>query len=369
MDRPARAARNPRPIKREDVTCRDSMNLSKYKCVVCDQCRLRADSTFWQCENCQQKYPTVKGIPKLFLESNLGERDRKLRDFFYNGFLGKYYRHVMPFLALPVRPGYWNGWLAYGLIVAALLLLAGYVTNFLFLARRWRSPSVLDVGLLLLFLGAICFLLRHRYLLYLLLLAIPVKISLMFKRFKPEESFPEAHAKLIEPLLQRSERLQVLDISTGTCNSLYRHGWMKLNADYTGIDLSETMLLRGLDFMREKKIPMEFVLGDAARLPFDSETFDVVLNYGALNGYTNPQRALNEMSRVAKPKGLVLFFDEQLYESASWIERVYFLRVLSSHDLIHRCPVELIPASLRDIKVRQIYHFYYLCTCYKSNQG
>lgn len=341
------------------------MNLSKYKCLVCDQCRLRAQSDYWECENCGHKYPTVRGVPKLLLETKLGERDRRLRDFFYNGFLGKYYGHVMPFLALPVRPGYWNGWLAYGVIVSGLIFLASYAVYFV-LAGHWGAPSAIDIVLLLLFAGVVIFLVRQRYLLYLLLLAIPVKISLSFKRFKPNETFPEAHAKLLEPFLKRPDKLQVLDVSTGTCNSLYRHGWMKLNADYTGIDLSETMLLRGVDLMKERQVPMDFVLGDAARLPFDSEAFDIVLNYGALNGYTNPQRALEEMARVTRPKGLVLFFDEQLYDAAPWIERLYFLRVLSSHDLIHRCPVDLIPQSLQDVKVRQIYQFYYLCTAYKN---
>jgi ubiquinone/menaquinone biosynthesis C-methylase UbiE len=126
------------------------------------------------------------------------------------------------------------------------------------------------------------------------------------------------------------------------------------------------MLLRGLEFMAGKQVPMDFVLGDAARLPFASGRFDVVLNYGALNGYTDSGRALEEMARVAKTGGLVLFFDEQLYESASWVEKIYFHRVLSSHDVIHRCPVDEIPASLADVQVRQIYHFYYLCTSYKS---
>jgi ubiquinone/menaquinone biosynthesis C-methylase UbiE len=210
------------------------------------------------------------------------------------------------------------------------------------------------------------FLLRQRYLLYLLLLAVPVKISLLFTRFRSKESFPAVHAQLIEKLLHEKGKLEVLDIATGTCNSLYRHGWMKLNANYTGLDLSETMLFRGVSFMTEKQVPIDFVLGDATDLPFSSETFDVVLNYGALNGYTDPQRALEEMARVIKPKGLVLFLDEQLYESASLVERIYFRKVLSNHDLIHRCPVELIPASLGDITVHQIYHFYYLCVCYKQ---
>jgi SAM-dependent methyltransferase len=342
------------------------MNLTDYLCVVCERGPLRAYTNFWLCPHCGERYATVRGIPKLYVEASLGQRDRALRDFFYNGFLGKYYQYVMPFLALPARLNYQSGWVAYGLIVSALAALAAYVGYLFFFALRVRPLSALDVIALLVALGCALFLLRHRYLLYLLLLAVPVKISLLRARFKPAESFPEVHAKIIEELLQKRERIQLLDISTGSCNSLYRHGWMKLDADYTGLDLSETMLLKGLDFMSRKQVPVDFVLADAARLPFAPETFDVVLNYGALNGYTDPQRALAEMSRVTKKGGLVLFLDEQLYDSASWIERVYFRRVLSSHNVIHHCPVELIPASLRDVKVRQIYQFYYLCTCTKA---
>ncbi len=342
------------------------MHLSQYQCLVCRQSKLRAYATYWECERCGEKYATVKGIPKLYLEQDLGQRDRALRDFFYNGFLGKYYQHVMPFLALPVRPGYWGGWLVYGLIVSALLGLTAFVLNLFFFAARWRTPSIVDVLAVLLLLGIGYFLLRHRYLLHLFLLAIPVKISLQFTQFKPVTAFAAIHSEQIDRLLQRKDQLQVLDVSTGSCNSLYRHGWMKLNAEYTGLDLSETMLLQGLEFMTRQKVPMDFVLGDATRLPFDSETFDVVLNYGALNGYTNPKAALDEMARVAKTGGLVLFLDEQLYPAASLVEKIYFQRVLSSHNVIHHCPVELMPDSLGDITVHQVYHFYYLCTCYKK---
>lgn len=342
------------------------MDLSKYECPVCAQNRLAEGPTFWQCEGCGEKYYTIRGVPRLYREKDLGERDRVLRDFFYNGFLGRYYSHVMPFLALPVRPRYWKGWLVYALITAGLLGLLGYEVNFFFFARGWRSPSLLDASVLVLVAGVIYFLLRHRYLLYLFLLAVPVKISLLFTRFKPVESFPAIHARHIDELLKRSDRLQVLDVSTGSCNSLYRHGWMKLNADYTGIDLSETMLIQGLDFMDQQGIPVDFVLGDAMRLPFAAETFDVVLNYGALNGYNDSGKALAEMARVTKPGGLVLFLDEQLYPQASLVEKIYFQRVLSSHNLIHHCPVELMPASLDDVEVHQVYHFYYLCTAHKK---
>ncbi|PYS70514.1 MAG: hypothetical protein DMF69_13245, partial [Acidobacteria bacterium] len=253
----------------------------------------------------------------------------------------------------------------YALIMVALLGLLGYVVNFFFFTGRWNSPRLLDAAVLLVFAGVVYFLLRHRYLLYLVLLAIPVKISLLSTRFKPVEAFPAIHARHINDLLKRSERLQVLDVSTGSCNSLYRHGWMKLNADYTGIDLSDTMLLQGVDFMDQQGISMDFVLGDAVRLPFAPETFDVVLNYGALNGYTDSGKALAEMTRVTKQGGLVLFLDEQLYPEATLVEKIYFQRVLSSHNVIHHCPVELMPASLDNVEVHQVYHFYYLCTAHK----
>ncbi|HKU74698.1 MAG TPA: methyltransferase domain-containing protein [Pyrinomonadaceae bacterium] len=340
------------------------MNLSKYICPNCRRSELRIQSRVWKCEHCGKEYTTVNGIPRLYVESELGKKDKELRDKFYNGFLGTYYQHVMPFLSLPARPALmsWKEWLFYTVFVLVVLSLVAYLMSSI-LVLGFGSIAQIIVALILIAIGF--FLFKHPYLFYLLLLAVPVKLSLLLNRFRPSKSFPEVHADALRELSNRGDRLQLLDISTGTCNSLYRHGWMNLDADYTGLDLSETMLLQGQKLMAERQIPVELVLGDATRLPFANDTFDIVLNYGALNGFTNPKLALEEMARVARPRALVLFLDEQLYERASSVERLYFRKVLSSHNVIHRCPVDLIPASLSDITVHQVYHFYYICTCYK----
>ena len=341
------------------------MNLSKYICPNCRRSELRIQSTLWKCEHCEKEYTTVNGIPRLYVESELGKKDKELRDKFYNGFLGTYYQRVMPFLSLPARPALmsWKAWLVYFLLVIHLLFLVLYLVISI-LVQGVSSITQLVVAIMLFAIGFFFF--KHPYLFYLLLLAVPVKLSLLLNRFRPSKSFPEVHADALRELSNRGARLQLLDISTGTCNSLYRHGWMNLDADYTGLDLSETMLLQGQKLMAERQVPVELVLGDATRLPFANDTFDIVLNYGALNGFTNPKLALEEMARVARPRALVLFLDEQLYERASFVERLYFRKVLSSHNVIHRCPVDLIPASLSDITVHQVYHFYYICTCYKQ---
>src|SRR5258708_163797 len=88
-------------------------NLSKYKCLSCGSDRWRTYSTIWICELCGKEYPCDSGIPRLYIESDLGERDKWLRDRFYNDFLGTYYQRVMPFMSLPVRPARanWKGWL------------------------------------------------------------------------------------------------------------------------------------------------------------------------------------------------------------------------------------------------------------------
>src|SRR6185369_12124595 len=176
---------------------------------------------------------------------------------------------------------------------------------------------------------------RHRYLLHLLLLAVPAWLSISRRPYAPPETFPQVHERVLAPLRAAGRRLQVLDVSTGSCNSLHRHGWMSLDADYTAIDLSETMLKQGSDMMSAAGVPVDLVLGDAMALPFQDGQFDVVTSYGAVNGLTDPAKAIAEMARVAKPGGVLLFLDEQMYPQANGIERAYFHRVLSAHNVIH----------------------------------
>jgi len=343
------------------------VQLAKYCCPKCRASQWTIQPAFWRCDACGERFACARGIPKLYLEETLAPEDRNLRDRFYDGFVGAHYRYVMPFLALPARPLRlsWPDWIAYAVISALLLGLLAYLLDFI-VVRRLAGATIWDGLVIALAAGVAIFFWRHRYLLYLFGLALPVKISLSLRKFKPDVSFADVHARAIASLSNADRALEILDVSTGNCAALYRHGWMSLNAQYTGVDLSEVMIFQGLDFMARQHVPMDFVLADAANLPFKSDCFDVVLNYGAINSMKDPQRALSEMSRVGKTGGLILFFDEQLYEGASAIERVYFHKVLSSHNVIHRCPIELMPTGLTHVEVHQVYEFYYICTAIKA---
>lgn len=330
---------------------------SKYKCPACGSASFAASSTQWTCRECAHDFACIAGMPKLFLEEKLGAQDRKLRETLYDGIFGRFYQLTMPLIVMPVRPlsMSWPHWLAYGL---TLLVLAGLVATLL-------GGGPFAILALLLLAATAWFLSQQRYLLHLFYLAAPVWFSLSRQPYAPPESFAQVHERVLAPLRAAGRRLQVLDVSTGSCNSLFKHGWMTLDADYTAIDLSETMLKQGSEMMARNGAPVDLVIGDAMELPFQSDSFDVVLSYGAVNGLTEPAKAIAEMARVAKPGGVLLFLDEQLFEAATPVQRRYFQTVLSSHNVIHHCPVEAFPKSLTDVRVSQVYQFYYICTALK----
>jgi SAM-dependent methyltransferase len=340
------------------------LKASKYKCPNCGSGDFSTTTTRWTCLGCQQGYGCVLGIPRLYIDEALGAQDRKLRDTLYNGLFGRLYQVTMPAIVMPVRPlsmswPYWTAlavvWVALlGLLATVIAAVAGF---------SGIAPGLIAAGLLML-VGL--FLAGQPYLLHLLWVAVPAWLSLSRKPFSPEESFAQVHERILAPLRDAGRRLQVLDVSTGSCNSLYRHGWMSLDADYTAIDLSETMLQQGSQMMGDAGVPVDLVLGDAMALPFQDNQFDVVTSYGAVNGLSDPPKAIAEMARVTKTGGVILFLDEQMYPQATPIQRAYFMKVLSAHNVIHHCPVESFPAELTDVRVAQVYQFYYICTARKA---
>jgi len=334
------------------------LKASKYRCPKCGGGDFTASTTRWTCGACGQAYSCAAGMPRLFLDETIGAQDRKLRDTFYDGVFGRFYQITMPFIVMPVRPLAisWPYWLTY---FAVLVVLAGLIV-WLF------SGGVLSFAALVVLALLGWFLVRQRYLLNLLWVAIPAWLSVTSKPYVPTETFAQAHERVLAPLRKAGRRLQVLDVSTGSCNSLYRHGWMDLDADYTAIDLSETMLRQGSEMMSAAGVTVDLVLGDAMSLPFQSDRFDVVTSYGAVNGLTDPAKAIAEMARVAKPGGVLLFLDEQIQDDASPMQRAYFMGVLSAHNVIHRCPVDAFPPELTDVRVAQVYQFYYICTARKA---
>ncbi|WP_338101579.1 phthiotriol/phenolphthiotriol dimycocerosates methyltransferase [Mycobacterium ulcerans] len=78
-------------------------------------------------------------------------------------------------------------------------------------------------------------------------------------------------------------------------------------ASYTGLDLNRA----GIKLcQRRHNLPgLDFVRGDAENLPFEDESFDVVLNVEASHCYPHFSRFLAEVVRVLRPGGYLLYTD------------------------------------------------------------
>ncbi|NGP52863.1 bifunctional demethylmenaquinone methyltransferase/2-methoxy-6-polyprenyl-1,4-benzoquinol methylase UbiE [Thioalkalivibrio sp. XN8] len=97
-------------------------------------------------------------------------------------------------------------------------------------------------------------------------------------------------------------------------------------------DINEAMLARGRERLLDRGLAgdrVEYCLADAERLPFGSESFDVVTIAFGLRNVTHKETALGEMYRVLKPGGqlLVLEFSRPVPALAPAYD-VYSFRVL-----------------------------------------
>jgi len=106
---------------------------------------------------------------------------------------------------------------------------------------------------------------------------------------------------------------KILDVATGTGKQAF--AFAKRGYDITGIDLSEAMLKVAIK--KNKYEHAKFALADATNLPFKDSSFDVSCVSFALHDMplTIREKALKEMVRVTKPKGIIVIVDYALPEN------------------------------------------------------
>ena len=75
---------------------------------------------------------------------------------------------------------------------------------------------------------------------------------------------------------------------------------------YTGLDLSPAMIEQA----KKKKLSnAEFVVGDCENMPFDANSFDVIINSQSFHHYPNPQDFFNSVYKCLKPGGWLILRD------------------------------------------------------------
>jgi SAM-dependent methyltransferase len=113
----------------------------------------------------------------------------------------------------------------------------------------------------------------------------------------------------------------VLEIGVGLGTDHVR--FARAGARLTGVDLTE----KGIELVRRRLdlegLASDLRVGDAERLPFDDDSFDVVYSWGVLHHTPDTRGAVREAVRVARPGGRIRMM---LYARHSWVSYGLWLR-------------------------------------------
>ncbi|MEY7848985.1 methyltransferase domain-containing protein [Natrarchaeobius sp. A-rgal3] len=128
-------------------------------------------------------------------------------------------------------------------------------------------------------------------------------LSRVYDQVNPFIWNEEMRADALE-LLDFEPGMTVLDVGCGT--GFATEGLLEYVDEVYALDQSEHQLEKAYGKFGKRAPPVQFHRGDAERLPFATDTFDVVWSSGSIEYWPNPILALREFRRVLKPGGQVL---------------------------------------------------------------
>jgi SAM-dependent methyltransferase len=106
----------------------------------------------------------------------------------------------------------------------------------------------------------------------------------------------------------RIHRPLIIDLGCGPGDLAVAMSRRLRDARIVGIDLSPSMLLwAGRHATTDGRL--RFIVGDAADLPFDNASIDLVVSTLSLHHWTEPAEAFAEIARVLRPDGVALIYD------------------------------------------------------------
>ncbi len=120
--------------------------------------------------------------------------------------------------------------------------------------------------------------------------------------------------ELILDLLKPLTGEKILDAGCGT--AIFTRDILKMGSEAVGLDGSLAMLKRAKS---KGNSHLEILQGDMLQIPFRDGSFDKVVSITALEFVEDGKRAVRELFRVAKPKGIVVV--ATLNSLSSWAVR------------------------------------------------
>ncbi|EEG76167.1 class I SAM-dependent methyltransferase [Dethiobacter alkaliphilus] len=144
---------------------------------------------------------------------------------------------------------------------------------------------------------------------------------------------------------------RVLEVSVGTGTNLRL---LPRDARYYGLDISPGQLRQCKKLLKKIGLEAELFLGAAESLPFYDNSFDVVFHMGGINFFGDPDLALREMYRVAKPGTKIVVVDET-DRFTKKLAKIPIVQNFFKSDSDVNVPDPLVPQKAEDIQVKELF--------------
>ncbi len=138
--------------------------------------------------------------------------------------------------------------------------------------------------------------------------AVSGKWARTARRFQLNAAYrePLLASQVVIDLMQVEPQARILDCGVGNGSlSVALDSIMKGPVDFHAVDTSAEMLVQAKSVMQHAGLRPHLLQADVMSLPYDDQSFDVVMAAHVLEHLPDPQRALAEMIRVLKPGGMV----------------------------------------------------------------
>lgn len=178
-----------------------------------------------------------------------------------------------------------------------------------------------------------------------------VGMKWLFSSFYEDEE--NVRTKLVE-LLGLKPAHFVLNLGCGTgSDSVYIQRTLNRKGKLFNLDLTDDLLNIAKRKLGNSSENIEYIQGNASYLPFQPNTFDSVFHFGGINMFSEKKKAIQEMTRVTKPGGRVVFGDEG---SAPWLRNKLYGKIIRNANPLynHKPPMNLLPQNAQDVSLHYL---------------
>lgn len=130
----------------------------------------------------------------------------------------------------------------------------------------------------------------------------------------------ETERQLILSLLDIQPGMTVVDVGSGT--GMYAREYALKGAQVKAYDISPEMLAIAQEKNRDLSEQIRFEVADAAALPVQPDSADMVSSITAIEFFGNPRACVQEMFRVLKPGGFMILASISPKHPWAWQRRI-----------------------------------------------